>query len=291
MQTEVQRTGRVQSGDVSLHYRAFGRPGKTPLLIAHGMSYFSYDWIPAAEALSRDREIVAADTRGFGESDWSPSGDNSIPTLARDVMTLVDHFGWKQVILIGHSMSGRSTSLAAADNPARVLGLALIDFTPENAAAGGKRVAQKVGSQPDVFPSIDAAMLFFDVDPASDEGRAKRARFEAYLKPVSGGFQLKRDLHYRNQFKRQLESGEKPKPGIDMWEVIGRVQCPILSMRGARSDMYAPETKAKMIAANPRVSVVEVDAGHNIAGENLAGFLGALRPFLKSAGVRDEQAA
>ena len=38
MQSEVQRTGRVQSGDVSRHYRAFGRPGKTPLLIAHGMS-------------------------------------------------------------------------------------------------------------------------------------------------------------------------------------------------------------------------------------------------------------
>ena len=97
MQSAVHRTGRVQSGDVSLFYRAFGHAGKTPLLIAHGMSYFSYDWIPAAEALSADREVVAADTRGFGESDWSPVGDNSIPALARDVMALVDHFGWKPV--------------------------------------------------------------------------------------------------------------------------------------------------------------------------------------------------
>ena len=31
-----------------------------------------------------------------------------------------------------------------------------------------------------------------------------------------------------------------------MWEVLGEVQCPILSMRGSRSDMYAPETVAKI---------------------------------------------
>ncbi len=36
-------SGRVRSGDVELHYRRFGRAGKTPIFIAHGLSYFSYD--------------------------------------------------------------------------------------------------------------------------------------------------------------------------------------------------------------------------------------------------------
>jgi pimeloyl-ACP methyl ester carboxylesterase len=66
-----------------------------------------------------------------------------------------------------------------------------------------------------------------------------------------------------------------------MWQLVGEVRCPILSIRGARSDMYAPETAQKMKAANPRLKVVEVDAGHNVAGENLQGFLAALRPFLE----------
>jgi pimeloyl-ACP methyl ester carboxylesterase len=39
------RTGTVTSGDVELFYRAFGRPGATPILIVHGLSFFSYDWI------------------------------------------------------------------------------------------------------------------------------------------------------------------------------------------------------------------------------------------------------
>jgi len=90
----------------------------------------------------------------------------------------------------------------------------------------------------------------------------------------------KRDRHFHEQFRRTLETGERPKHGVDMWALLGEVRCPILSMRGARSDMYAPETADKMRAANPRLAVVEVDAGHNIVGDNLAGFLAALNDFL-----------
>ena len=63
--------GHARSGDVQLHFRRFGQLGSTPLVIAHGLSYFSYDWTAAATALSTDREVVAVDTRGFGDSDAS----------------------------------------------------------------------------------------------------------------------------------------------------------------------------------------------------------------------------
>ena len=79
-----------------------------------------------------------------------------------------------------------------------------------------------------------------------------------------------------------LATGERPKLGVDMWRVLADVQCPALVVRGARSDMFAPETVAKMQAANARMRVVDVDAGHNVAGENPAGFLAAVRPFLTS---------
>jgi pimeloyl-ACP methyl ester carboxylesterase len=169
-------------------------------------------------------------------------------------------------------MGGRSTSYAAAKNPQRVAGLALIDFTPENAPAGGQRVTKAVAGVPDKFATVEEAMKYF--------GQANRERFAEYLKPVEGGYTVKRDTHFRDQFRRVLETGERPKLGVDMWQVIAEVQCPILSMRGSRSDMYAAQTKEKMQAANPRLTISEVDAGHNIVGDNLDGFLAALRPFL-----------
>jgi pimeloyl-ACP methyl ester carboxylesterase len=101
------------------------------------------------------------------------------------------------------------------------------------------------------------------------------------LRKAGNQYQVKRDPFFRDQFRRILEGGERPKLGVDMWGLIGEVRCPILSMRGTRSDMYAPETMQKMKAANARLEVAEVDAGHNIAGENLQGFLKALASFLE----------
>ena len=261
------QTGWVPSGDISIHYRKLGpgNRGQTPILIVHGLSYFSYDWLEVAQVLAADREVVVMDLRGFGDSGWSPQKDYSVPTMAQDIANLLDHLGWKRALLVGHSMGGRSTTYVAAKHPERVAGLALIDYSPENAPAGSRRVTQTVANTPDRFASIEDAMRYF--------GQSNRARFEAYLNADLG---LKRDTYFRDQFR----SPERPKLGVDMWQLIGVVRCPLLSMRGTRSDLYTPETKDKMNAANPRLQIVEVEAGHNIAGENPQGFIAALRPFL-----------
>lgn len=270
--TIAHQTGRCTSGDVALFYRRLGKPGLTPILMVHGLSYFSYDWLPIAAACGSERECVAVDMRGFGDSGWSK--DYSVPTMGEDLANLLDHLGWTRAVVLGHSMGGRSTAYLAATQPQRVAGLVLVDYSPENAPAGSKRIAQRVAGTPEVFSSIEQALKYFNAAPG------ERERFEAYLRPLDGGYAVKRDPHFREQFRKMLETGERPKLGVDMWQLIGSLRCPVLSVRGARSDLYAPETAAKMNAANPRLRVVEVDAGHNIGGENPQGLLAAMRPFL-----------
>jgi esterase len=264
------QTGTVRSGDVDIFYRRLGKRGGTPLLLVHGLSYFSYDWLPVAQALGTEREVVAMDMRGFGDSSWSASKDYSVATMAADIVAVLDHLGWSRVVLSGHSMGGRSTTYVAAKHPARVTGLVLVDYSPDNAPAGSKRVSQTVANVPERFASVDEALKYF--------GKTDRERYEAYLKPVDGGFIVKRDLYFQNLFK----SGQKPILGVDMWQLIGELRCPVLSMRGTRSDMYAPETMDKMKAANPRLQVVEVEAGHDVGGENPQGYVAAVKPFLAS---------
>lgn len=271
-------TGRVPSGEVSLFYRRLGAKNRalTPILIVHGLSYFSYDWLETAREIGLERDVVCMDMRGFGDSDWSAQKDYSVPTMAADLVRLLDHLGWGKAVLVGHSMGGRSATCAAARHPERVAGLVLIDYSPENAAAGSRRVAQHVAGTPERFASIDEALQYFGAPEAA------RERFTHYLKPAAGGFSLKRDPYFRDQFRKRLETGEPASPGVDLWQLLGEVKCPILSLRGARSDLYAAETVEKMKAANPKLSVVEVDAGHDIAGENLHGLCAALHPFLAS---------
>ena len=276
------QTGTCPSGDVTLHYRRFGKPGGTPLAMLHGVSFFSFDWIEIAAALAADREVVAMDLRGFGDSSWSAAKDYSVPANAGDILALAGHLGWKKFFLFGHSMSGRHCTWCAAENPERIAGLVLGDFSPENAPAGSQRVAQTVANTPGVFASVDEAMRYFKVDPASGGGRKRRARFEAYLKPVPGGFAVKRDTFFRDQFRKTLETGERPRLGVDLWDALRRLQAPVKVIRGARSDLFAAETVAKVKAANPRIELVEIDAGHNIALDNPDAVIRVTRALLEA---------
>jgi pimeloyl-ACP methyl ester carboxylesterase len=274
--TVPHETGRARSGELSIHFRRLGNPGGTPLLAVHGLSHFSYDWLGVGALLGAEREVAAMDMRGFGDSDPSPDKDYSVPAMGEDLVAVLDELRWPRAVLVGHSMGGRSAIHMAAKHPERAAGLVLVDYSPENAAAGARRVTEKVGKQPDAFPSIEAAMEYF--------GKGARARFEAYLRKTSAGFVPKRDSYFRDQFRRVLETGERPKPGVDMWALLAEVRCPILSLRGARSDMYAPETTAKMKAANPRLRVLEIaQAGHDIAGDNPAGLAAAVASFLQES--------
>ena len=102
------RTGRVNSGDVTLFYRVFGKPGATPILILHGSNYYdSVDWIEVASALATDREVVTPDRRGWGESTWSPSKDYSYDAALDDALAVIAAMKWtSKVIVMGHSGGG-----------------------------------------------------------------------------------------------------------------------------------------------------------------------------------------
>lgn len=274
--------GHVMSEGLRIAYRSFGKAGgqdssRLPLIVVHGLSYFSYDWIDIARALASDRQVVAIDMRGFGASDWSPEKDYSIAANARDLIAVIDHFNWKRAVLVGHSMGGRYCTFAAAEHPARIAGLVSVDFAPANAPQGAARVAQTVGGLPDDFASIDEAMAYFGTDAHSPSGRS---RYEHYLEPVGGRFRIRRDPVFRDQFRKILETGERPKSPVDMWEVLRRVPCPILVLRGTRSDMFSPEIAAQFRAAKPDARFVEIEAGHNIGGEQPDRLVAEVREFL-----------
>lgn len=276
-------SGYFRSKGTRIFYRLFGDAGKTPVVIVHGLSYFSYDWIEPARGLAADRQVAVIDMRGFGESDWAT--DYSIPANASDIVELIEHFGWPKAALIGHSMGGRHCTYCAAKNPGRVAALVLVDWSPELAPAGSQRVTETVGRTPDKFVTVAEAMQYFGIAPNSPAAAAKRARFDAYLKPVPGGFAIKRDTHFRDQFKRILETGERPKGGVDMWAALREVACPTLALRGKLSDMFSAATVPKMVQSNPRISLVELEAGHDIAGGDRDGFLREVCAFFAEHGV------
>src|SRR5262245_43826705 len=156
----MQRNGRVNSGDVSIFYRAFGAPGRTPILLMHGANYFdSYDWMGVAEALASDREVTSFDKRGFGETGWSPSKDYSVDAHVGDMLAVIAELKWERPVVVGHSASGRLSISFAANFPDKISRLVVVDSGLAREEGGGARPA--VGNPPLVFETVEAAMAYF----------------------------------------------------------------------------------------------------------------------------------
>ncbi len=282
MSTTQYTAGRAQSGGVQIFYRKFGTPGKTPVIIVHGLSFFSYDWTEVAALIGKDREVVAIDMRGFGESSWSPERDYKLDHMSADVIAVLDALGWQKAVLMGHSFGGRVALAAAGWKPERAAGLICVDFAPDLAPAGRRHVAERIGNQPDVFASIDEAMTYHH-DDLNDP--ARRVRWQAFLKQTDNGYVLKRDLHFRDNFKRALETGKSAPVPEFLWPMLTDIQIPTLVIRASESDMFAADTLEKVRSLNPRTTAIELAGSHDLAGDNPEELAAAVNDFLAAAGL------
>jgi pimeloyl-ACP methyl ester carboxylesterase len=284
MTAAARMTSRIPSGDVEIAYRRFGRPGKTPVLIVHGLSYFSYDWIGPASRIASDREVVATDMRGFGDSSWSPDRNYKLETLVADAVSLLDALGWSRVVMMGHSFGGRVALSTAGWHKDRVAGVICVDFAPDLAPAGRRHTAERIGGQPDVFESVDAAMAYHGHHDVPQDSPV-RARYQAFLKRTEAGYVLRRDLAFRDNFKRALETGQSAPVPAFLWPMLSELQVPALVIRASDSDMFALETLDKVRSINPQVRGIELAGSHDLAGDNPDGLVSAVRTFLEGGGL------
>ena len=77
-----------------------------PLLLIHGLGGSRRTWDPVLEGLAADREVVAVDLPGHGQTP-PLDGENSIDTLTDAVASFLDAEDLVGVDVVGNSMGGR----------------------------------------------------------------------------------------------------------------------------------------------------------------------------------------
>ena len=279
----MQRNGRVNSGDVSIYYRAFGARGRTPILLMHGANYFdSYDWIGVAEALAIDREVASYDKRGFGESGWSPSKDYSVDANMGDTLAVTGELKWDKPIVVGHSASGRLSIAFAANFPDKLSRLIIVDSgLARDEGGGGNRPT--IGNPPLVFESVDATMAHFAKLANPPRISHDRERAQAALVKVENGYMLKRDPDFQNT-KPQGEGASLPqRASRDVWQDLAAVKCPTMILRGLRSDRYTPEIIARISRDYPNIEWATANSQHDVADQAPQELVAAVRKFIASA--------
>jgi len=132
-----------------------------------------------------------------------------------------------------------------------------------------------------VFASIDEALAYHEEEATP----AVRARYEAFLKPVAGGFHLRRDLYFRDNFRKALDTGQSAPVPAFFWPMLTDLKVPALVIRGSESDMFDAATLAKVKEVAPRAQAIELSGSHDLAGDNPDGLSKTIAQFLTGAGL------
>ena len=240
-------------------YTEFGESDNPRVLICvHGLTRNGRDFDTLATALAGDYRVVCPDVVGRGASDWlADKNDYGYPQYVSDMVALVAHLNADSVHWVGTSMGGLIGMQLAARPGSPVTRLVMNDVGPLIPKAALARIVAYVGADPH-FSSMQ--------------------QLDVYLREIYAPFGPFTHAQWRALVRssaRELNNGEiglaydpdiavplkaMPLEDVDMWPVWSTVECPVLVIRGDRSDVLLAETAQAMTTTGPRARL-EVLAG------------------------------
>lgn len=126
--TESRRAIDVDCNGVRISAEISG--SGSPVLLLHGYPETKAMWSAVAPRLAQRHTVVAADLRGYGDSD-KPAGERySKREMAADQLVLMNVLGFERFAVAGHDRGGRVGHRLALDHPDAVSGLAVLDIVP-----------------------------------------------------------------------------------------------------------------------------------------------------------------
>lgn len=97
-----------------------------PLLLLHGMADHGLVWSSLGDYLSSNYQVIAPDLRGHGES-GKPATGYHFQDYIGDLRALINHLGWTQAHILGHSWSAKIAAIWATQQPEVFKSLILVD--------------------------------------------------------------------------------------------------------------------------------------------------------------------
>lgn len=109
---------------MKLNYKKLGEG--QPLIILHGLFGSLDNWQSHGKKLAEYFEVYLIDQRNHGHSDWSD--DFNYDLLADDLNEFIDDQNLEDVILIGHSMGGKTIMRYAQKYPDQISKMIVVDM-------------------------------------------------------------------------------------------------------------------------------------------------------------------
>ena len=293
MADDVEGAGPTSSFYVSqrlrLHYVDWGGAAKPALVLVHGGRDHGRSFDAVARALRGRFRVFAPDLRGHGDSDWAVGGSYSMAEYVLDLDRLVEFLGPEPVALVGHSLGGAIVLQYAGLRPERVSKLVAIEGLGASPATRAELLAAPpwqrlgrfvdemrriAGRQPRRYPTLElAAARMREENDFLSEAQA--------LHLTRHGVRRNEDGTWSWKFDNYVHAPSATRPDFEGLEALwGRIACPVLLVRGAKSWASDPVLDGRAAAFRDARLVNVEGAGHWAHHDRLDAFLEAVDAFL-----------
>ncbi|WP_428540135.1 alpha/beta fold hydrolase [Rhodopila sp.] len=273
------RSCNIVLRQMRFHFLEWGRPDAPPIVLLHGGHQSAHSWDLVSLHLAQRYRVLALDQRGHGDSEWARDVLYSNHEMSLDAEAFISAMGLHRPLLIGHSMGGRNAMLLIRRDPALPRAAVIVDVGPELSDKGRSVITGFVQVNQEFDDLEHFVSNVRKYDPYRPREHIERTVKYNMLQRADGKFVSKCDSNPR---RLNIARGSGPLENISLQDVE-RFDLPVLLVRGANSNILAPDAADRFAAALPRGSLVTVpDCGHNVHGQNTKGFIAALSDFLQA---------
>ncbi len=225
-----------------IHYLRWGQPGRPGIVLVHGGAANAHWWAHVAP-LFPEYCVAALDLSGHGESGRREAYPRDV--WAREVLAVAGDAGMAgPPLVIGHSMGGFVTIMAAAEHGEDIAGAVIID-SPVRLPSEEERVglAGKAFRAPKVYPDVQSALARYRTVPDQPSSLPYVMDHVARnsLRAVDGGYTWSFDPVIFQRVTPRATADELPRVksrvalfraenglvtphiGREMYELLGRV--------------------------------------------------------------------
>ena len=256
-----------------IHYIRWGDPAKPGVVLVHGGAAHAEWWSFTAPLLARQYHVVALDMSGHGDSGRREEYPREV--WAREVLAVAaDARIVGAPVLVGHSLGGLVSVVAAALYGDRLAGIVIVDSpirAPDPESEEGSR--GRMFRNPKTYPDVDTALGHFHLMPPQ---------------PSENRFIID---HVARKSLRRVENGWTWKfdPGVfirfslkPLSDYLAEARCRVGVFRGELSYLVPPEIAEYMYEVLDRnAPIVEIpQAYHHLILDQPLAFIAALRTLL-----------
>ncbi len=252
----------------ALDFRPSRDEARRPVVCLPGLSRSAEDFRALAERLAfasgTPRRVLAFDYRGRGRSAYDPDWRHyDLPTERLDMLTGLADAGIGRAHFVGTSRGGLHVMGMAADHREMIDAVVLNDIGPVLEPEGLSRIKEYLG-QPVAPASWTEAIAILQAGSGRHFDGLDGAEWRHFAITTFGADETCLRLRYDPLLARTLDSLDLTRPLPDAWPAFDALRgAPILTVRGANSDLLSPDTLAAMTIRWPGNEALIVDGqGH-----------------------------